>query len=43
MEHKKHVMEEAYDNEVYENVWLPVGDNKNEDIERLIEQERIKG
>jgi hypothetical protein len=40
---RERILKEGYDNDVYENVWLPVGDDKNEDIERLIEQERIKG
>jgi hypothetical protein len=35
------IKEEGYDHDVYENVWLPVGDDKNVDIERLIEQGRI--
>lgn len=40
---RERIIEEGYDNDVYEDVWLPVGDDKNLDVERLIEQERIKG
>lgn len=33
--------EELRDKDVYQNVWLPVGDNKNLDVEKLIAQGRI--
>jgi hypothetical protein len=30
-----------FDDDIYEEVWLPVGDEKNKDINRLIVQGRI--
>lgn len=34
---------EANDNEnIYENVWLPVGDDKESDIFSLLQQNRIR-
>lgn len=33
--------DEVYDNDVFEKVYLPIGDDKSEDIDRLIERERL--
>lgn len=43
MKFERRIEQDGYDNDVYENLWLPVGDDKNMDIEKLIEQERIRG
>lgn len=34
--------EDLLDENVYEDVWLPFGDDKETDINRLIEQHRIR-
>ncbi|HEX3011036.1 MAG TPA: hypothetical protein VHQ70_03225 [Syntrophomonadaceae bacterium] len=39
---KPHQNDENNTEDIYEEVWLPVGDYKNADIERLLEQGRIK-
>lgn len=40
---KSMVREVGFEDDVFEELWLPVGDDKTNDIERLIEQDRIKG
>lgn len=34
--------EDLLDENVYEEVWLPFGDDKETDIHRLVEQHRIR-
>ncbi|QGT99150.1 hypothetical protein SYNTR_0557 [Candidatus Syntrophocurvum alkaliphilum] len=42
-QHHKAILdyEDVLDLNVYQNVWLPFGDNKETDVYRLIRQERI--
>jgi hypothetical protein len=35
-------MEDLMDENVYEDVWLPLGDDKETDVLRLLEQTRIR-
>lgn len=35
--------QDLQDENVFEEVWLPVGDDKSIDIEKLIAQDRIRG
>jgi len=34
--------EDVLDEDVYEDVWLPFGDDKETDINRLMEQHRLR-
>ncbi|HQA08169.1 MAG TPA: hypothetical protein PLM20_06270 [Syntrophomonadaceae bacterium] len=34
--------EDVMDENIYEEVWLPFGDDKETDIQRLVEQHRIR-
>lgn len=34
--------EEVLDEDVYDDVWLPLGDDKETDIHRLLKQHRIR-
>jgi len=40
--HLKLTYEDIADNNVFEDVWLPLGDDKENDIMHLIQQNRIK-